>query len=119
MPFLVLTAVLAALLLVMTWSAAAGRLPANGIVGLRTPALLRSEEGWRAGHRAALVVLAPVCPVVLGACVVAAAVRPWGRGTADLVGGVLLVVLLVAALVATLVAHRRARSVVAHREPDA
>lgn len=115
MPVFLLTGVLAVLLVLMTWAAAVGLLPANGLVGLRTPALLRSEEGWRAGHLAALRVLLPVGVVVLGACGYVAAVRPWSPDTTRVVGGALLVVLIGAALLATSLAHRRAKAVLPAR----
>ncbi len=40
---------------------ARGVIPPNGAVGIRIPALLASEHGWRTGHRAAIL------PTAIGA----------------------------------------------------
>ena len=56
--------------------AATERLPRNYFAGIRIPSTLRSDEAWRAGHRAAASALtvAGVGPVV--AVVIVAAKRP-------------------------------------------
>lgn len=104
-----LTASLALLLVGVLAGAARGLIPANGLIGLRTPALLRSEEGWRAGHRAALRIMAPAGVVVAGAAVAVAVLEPWGEQGGYVAGLVLLGVLVAVAVLATVVAHRTAR----------
>jgi hypothetical protein len=42
-------------LLVISILAGQGTLPLNGLVGIRLPALMSSDERWRAGHQAAVV----------------------------------------------------------------
>jgi hypothetical protein len=42
-----------ALIVAATTRAATGRLPHNQWIGIRTPAAMRSEPAWIAGHRAA------------------------------------------------------------------
>ncbi len=56
--------------------AATGRLPRNLFAGIRIPSTLRSDEAWRAGHRAAASALttAGLGPVVVS--VIAAAKKP-------------------------------------------
>jgi uncharacterized membrane protein len=45
---------LTALLIVIDWAAAKGRLGRNHFVGIRTPSTMSSDRAWIAGHRAAL-----------------------------------------------------------------
>lgn len=64
------------IILVLGRLSAAGRLPRNPLAGIRIPSTLRSDEAWRAGHRAAASALtaAGVGPVVAAAVI--AAQRP-------------------------------------------
>lgn len=40
-------------LIVVGWLSRLGRLPRNGLVGLRTPSTMRTKTAWREGHAAA------------------------------------------------------------------
>lgn len=48
-------------LLLVVWAAAAGRLRRTGWIGLRSDLLLASDSAWRAGHAAALPLIAITC----------------------------------------------------------
>jgi hypothetical protein len=58
--------------------AATGRLPRNVLAGIRIPSTMRSDEAWRAGHRAAASALTAsgLGPIV--AAVIVGAKRPGG-----------------------------------------
>lgn len=45
----------AVLVLVVVLLAALGVVPRNRVAGIRIPAVLASDESWRAGHRAAIL----------------------------------------------------------------
>jgi hypothetical protein len=47
-------AFLAFVLVIVDWAAATGRLRRNQWVGIRIPSTMRSDQGWVAGHQAAL-----------------------------------------------------------------
>ncbi|OHT86710.1 SdpI family protein [Mycobacteroides saopaulense] len=68
---LIASAVLAAIVLLMTWRAATGRLPRNQMMGIRIPCTMASEQAWRAGHRAALPVMSLLVVVMVMADVAA------------------------------------------------
>jgi hypothetical protein len=61
------------IVLVLGRLSAAGTLPRNPLAGIRIPSTLRSDEAWKAGHRAAASALtaAGVGPVVAAAAVAA------------------------------------------------
>lgn len=67
----VITIVLAVVVTFVIWGAAAGRLSANGLVGIRTRATQSSESAWRAAHRAALRVAVPFGVIVSVGCAAA------------------------------------------------
>ena len=109
-----LAGVLLALASVGVWcvvvGAAAGRIKNNGALGLRTPATMRSEEAWEAGHRAALFVVKPLCVWAGIAAVAGAVLGSWPPA------GIVLVLISAGLLVAGtvgggVVAHRAARSI--------
>jgi uncharacterized membrane protein len=56
-----------AVMVVVGRLAATGRLPRNILAGIRIPSTMRSDEAWRAGHRAAASALtaAGVGPMVV------------------------------------------------------
>ena len=106
-PALISTA-LALVALAMTAAASRGVLPANGMLGIRTPATQRSEAAWRAGHRAALKVVVPgsVVIVVLGLLIVTGSSS--GIASMDAQGIAVLVLVGVMVVVAAVVANRAA-----------
>ena len=106
MALLVVAALLPLLLIAVTAAAARGAIPANGLVGIRTPATQRSEEAWRAAHRAALAVVVPGGVLVAVAGVVLAVLRRGSDATGP--GLVLLGAFLVVALAGLALAQRAA-----------
>jgi hypothetical protein len=78
---------------------ARGRLHRNGLIGIRIPATLRSEEAWLAGHRAAVVPMRVSAGLFAAAAVVMLAVAIAG-GPAYLVGitSIVLICLVLAAV---------------------
>jgi len=100
----------AAGMLAVCWIAARGTLGRNSMAGLRTRAMLASEQAWETGHRAAL----PVMVVVAALTVIAAITSILVIGNihaylAAIVAAVL--ILLVGVVVATIIAGRAARNV--------
>jgi hypothetical protein len=78
------------LLVVVCFAAGRGAIPVNSFVGIRIPALKRSEAAWRAGHAAA-VMPAVIAFVIAGMCSGIGLVAPvayWGTIVA-MVGGVI------------------------------
>jgi uncharacterized membrane protein len=102
--------ILAIVVVAMTLAAARGALSANGLLGIRTPATQRSDDAWRAGHRAALPVVTSggVVGFVGALAVVGGAVPP--GFTAETAGLVLIVLEGVAVSVGAVVADRAART---------
>jgi len=114
-----ITAILAVLIWAVTAAAAHGTLSANGLIGIRTPATQRSEEAWRASHRAALRLLTPTSLVVAIAGLIVALVPPVTRSVGEAGGLVLLGVYVLALIGAGVIAHRAAqRSSTATGEHD-
>lgn len=64
---LIFTALLAVIVVSVTWRAATGRLARNQTMGIRIPPTMASEEAWQAGHRAALPVTWLLVPVAAAA----------------------------------------------------
>lgn len=60
---LIVTALLAVIVVSVTWRAASGRLARNQTMGIRIPSTMASEKAWQAGHRAALPVTCLLVPV--------------------------------------------------------
>ncbi|WP_370544721.1 SdpI family protein [Frigoribacterium sp. VKM Ac-2530] len=92
-----------------------GSVAANGLVGIRTPALRSSDAAWRAGHRAAVPILAALTVVSAAAGVVVFAAT-WGKG-ADVtnMAGLWVIGLVVTAIVLAAV---RANAVAASSDPE-
>lgn len=105
----IITIVLAAVVTAVIWAAAAGRLSANGLVGIRTQATQRSESAWRVAHRAALRIVLPVSVVVVTLGVVAL-VAPSSDWNTESVGLVLLGIHTLALIASGVVAQRAARA---------
>jgi len=86
-----------ALLLMMAFiclAAGAGKLRANGVIGIRIPAVMRSEAAWKAGHAAGVVPAFISCAVGLACSAVGliTSVAYFGAIVA-LVGGLIWVVI--------------------------
>jgi uncharacterized membrane protein len=111
MPFYWITLGLTVLVAVITVLCATGRIPANGLLGIRTPATKRSGAAWTAGHRAAAKLLVPAAVIVGGLS--AAVILGWSvaglpvETTGHAIFGVVVVVLVISAVIA----HRAALSV--------
>lgn len=66
-----ITLAFAVLVTVITALAGRGVIPNNGLVGIRTPAIMHNDSSWRCGHRAALpVIVVTTVAVAIGAIVV-------------------------------------------------
>jgi hypothetical protein len=93
--------------LVTVYGAASGRLPRNGLSGIRLPSTMASDDAWSAGHRAAIPVFWLTVPVTLAgsAALAAAGPEPW-KHAVSLTGAALVAVLLAAAVVAGKAARR-------------
>jgi uncharacterized membrane protein len=108
MPFCWITLGLTVLVAVITVLCAAGRIPANGLLGIRTPATKRSEAAWMAGHRAAAKLLVPAAVIVGGLSV--AVILGWSvaglsvETTGHALFGVFVVVLVISGVIAHLAA---------------
>jgi hypothetical protein len=100
---------LAVLGAVITVLCAAGRIPANGLVGIRTPATRCSEAAWTAGHRAAAQILVPAA-VIVGALSVAV-ILGWNVAglPVETTGGAILGGYAAVLVISAVVAHRAAR----------
>jgi uncharacterized membrane protein len=99
LPGLLLTGLLS---LYVTRAAAAGELPRNGLVGIRTRKTQRDDAAWQAGHAAAtplVRVVTIVCFAASGLILVGAAVtqEPAVVGAAALSAAVAIVVLMLRA----------------------
>jgi hypothetical protein len=81
----------AALITWLTWRAARGSLPRNGLAGVRTTITLSSDEAWRIGHRAALrpTIISGIATVTW--CAVSVGLAPLRTPVAVLVAAGLLV----------------------------
>ena len=71
---------LSVLATVIAGVAGRGNVAANGLVGIRTPALRSSDAAWRAGHRAAVPILVALTIVSAAAGGVVFAAT-WGEGS--------------------------------------
>lgn len=100
---------LAVLGAVITVLCATGRIPANGLVGIRTPATQRSEGAWMAGHRAAAQLLVPAA-VIVGVLSVAVGLGWTVAGLpVEATGGAIFWGYVVVLVIPAVVAHRAAR----------
>ena len=109
MPFCWITLGLAVLVAVITVLCAAGRIPANGLVGIRTPATECSEAAWRAGHRAAAQLIVPAAVIVGGLSV--AVILGWSVAgfPVETTGHAIFWVFVVVLVISAVIAHRAAR----------
>lgn len=105
--------VICALLLTLCSRAANGRLPRNQWAGIRTPATMRSDQAWMAGHRAAL----RLAPVYLVITAIALAALLWAGIYASTNGVVMVIglggfaVLVVLLICTAIIANKAAKSV--------
>jgi hypothetical protein len=97
----------------ITVLAGRGSIPANGLVGIRTPAVTRNDHTWAAGHRAAVPILTAVSAVVAVAGIAALVAARDSDHVAEVAGLVLFGVdtcgIVVAAVRADAVARRHLR----------
>ncbi|GAA4139863.1 SdpI family protein [Leifsonia shinshuensis] len=84
--------------------AARRRLPRNGILGIRTTAVRRSDSAWVRGHRAAV---APTLLTAIVVVVLAAASVVWDDGSAGLTS-IAVAVLFAGVFIGTVRANRSA-----------
>jgi uncharacterized membrane protein len=90
-------------------AAASGRMGINPVAGIRTRALMMSEEAWTAGHRAARIPIGLAGLVMFLAGAALLALRPDEDTTGPLVlaaAAVAVVLVLIGAAVATPAANR-------------
>lgn len=90
-------------------AAASGRLGVNPVAGIRTPALMMSEEAWTAGHRAARIPVGLAGLVMFLAGAALLALRPDEETAGPLVlaaAAVAVVLVFVGAAVAAPAANR-------------
>jgi hypothetical protein len=99
---------LTALIIVIDWAAAKGRLRRNQFVGIRTPSTMRSDHAWIAGHRAALR-LTPL-HLVTGASLLIGVFSAQTVAGLNLVGVCGAIVVVVVALFTAVVAGRAAKA---------
>ncbi|MUL78853.1 SdpI family protein [Mycolicibacterium sp. CBMA 226] len=109
--FIVAEIAVAAVLVIVSWRAATGRLARNQWTGIRTPSTMRSDQAWVAGHRAALRLMPLYVANAVSACglLLAAIVRSWPVGPVMILGLGCVVVLVAIALYAAVVAGKAAR----------
>jgi len=101
---------LALLVTGITILAGRGTIPANGLIGIRTPAVQRTSTTWTVGHRAATPTLVTLSAVALVVGTVAFfATRQSTGDTADFVGLGLFAVDLIGIIAAALRANSAAR----------
>lgn len=98
--------IICAVFVATAWAAGTGRLKRNQLVGIRTPASMRSDQAWVAAHRAALRLtpLYLLIGAVVAIALVSAVATAASPGPVILIGaigyGVLVPVLIVTAIVA-------------------
>ena len=102
---------LAVAIITVIWRAASGRLQRNQTTGIRLPSTMRSDEAWKAGHRAALR-LTPLFLSVLAGTLIALVVTALHASTMAInlagIGGA--VVWLAVVSISAIVAGRAAKS---------
>ena len=110
--FTVAWVIVCVIMVVVSWRAATGTLERNLFVGIRVPVMLRSDEAWVVGHRAALgrtPLLGLVMAAVSGTQFWLAW---WGRAAAVVVSGFVgMFVVVVMVMYLAVVAGRAARAV--------
>jgi SdpI/YfhL protein family len=99
---------LTALIIVIDWAGANGRLRRNRLVGIRTPSTMRSDQAWIAGHRAALR-LTPL-HLVTGVSLLIGVFSARSVAGLNLVGVCGAIVFVAVALVTAIVAGRAAKA---------
>jgi hypothetical protein len=103
----IVNAVVGVFAVVIARLSAAGRLPRQGLVGIRIPSTMRSDETWVAGHRAAAPAMTVAGAGAVAFGILDLVINP-SHGALPWVG---LVWLLGWFAVATVIANRAARAV--------
>ncbi|WP_029119498.1 MULTISPECIES: SdpI family protein [unclassified Mycobacterium] len=108
--FIVTEIAITAVLIVVSWRAATGRLARSQLTGIRTPSTLLSDQAWVAGHRATwrLAPLHGANAVIACSLLLAVIVRSWPAGPVIVLGIGCLVVFVGIALYTAVVASRAA-----------
>ncbi|OBJ37685.1 hypothetical protein A5630_04225 [Mycolicibacterium mucogenicum] len=116
--FIVTEIAITAVLIVVSWRAATGRLARNQLTGIRTPSTTRSDEAWVAGHQAAwhLAPLHATNAVIACGLLLAVIVRSWPAGPVIALGIGCLVVFVGMALYTAVIAGKAARRTMAHTD---
>ncbi|NIJ05473.1 SdpI family protein [Frigoribacterium faeni] len=112
MTVVVIAMTLSVLIAAMTAAAARGLLKANGAVGIRTAATMRSQEAWRVAHARALPTTVLTAAIVVAAGIVLLLVG-LPEGQMETAGGILTAVTVVGVIGAAVIAHRAAQRVAA------
>ena len=106
----VVLSIAAAGILTICWIAARGILARNSMAGLRTRAMLASDEAWEVGHRTALPIVVATAALTVLAAVTSIFVIGNLHAYLAAIGAAVLI-LLIGVVTATIIAGRAARKI--------